>query len=966
MRRPGGMALVAIALIAATVGFVFHGTGWLGGAERASVDTRFSIRGEREASKDVVIVAMDDATLKAAGRYPLDRRSHARVIRNLTKAGAGVLAYDVQFTEESDNPDSDNALIEAVADSPRVVLATTEVADDGTTQIFGGGHGIAYSGATESASLLPADGDGVLRQMSMNIKGLPTLSVAAVRALPSFRGLIASDGRRPVDWAGPAGTFRQLRFSDVERNAFPAADVRGKLVVVGATAQAGKDFHRTPVDDHMPGPEATANAAATALAGFPLQASGWWLDALAILALALVVPLVCRWFGTMPAVIAGVLAVAVFLLVAQVLFNRGTIVSVVPPLAAAAAALVLTPFAHVPSRVPLGGPLERLGPRGANPRTRRLVAGSLLGAAALIVGLVLVLQATHALERLELSTVNYRFDVRGSEGPDEEQVLVAIDEYTYTAPPKPTWPFDRHDHADAIRNLLDAGAKVIAYDVQFSERSDDKRADAALEAAIEAARGKIVLATTEVRADGSYEVFGNPHRRGQPGPLMSFSGFPTDDDAKIRRVSRDKDGLPSLSVEVARLASGRPVTPPTAEDNWIDFPGPPETRRTISFAKVRDGLFDPSVVRGKIVMVGATANVNQDRHSTSTSGNTLMAGPEIHMAAVRTALEGYPLRSGPGWLNVLAVVLLGLLAPIAGLRLRVGPALAIGAAGIGVLLVGSQVLFQSEGVINHVAYPFIAGLAAMLVTGIVHGLTTALEREQARDAFARFVPEAVVDQVLADADGVRLGGVRGEATVMFSDLRGFTSFSETLEPERVIEALNKYLTEMSEAILDHGGTLVAYMGDGIMAVFGAPLKAADHADRALDAARDMLSRMDGFNGWLREQGLHDGFKMGIGLNSGPVMSGNVGSERRLEYTALGDTTNTAARLEGMTKGTPHQLYVADSTKQALTRPVDDLVEVGEAEVRGRKAKVKLWSLRESAALAAEEPELAANATQREP
>ena len=237
-------------------------------------------------------------------------------------------------------------------------------------------------------------------------------------------------------------------------------------------------------------------------------------------------------------------------------------------------------------------------------------------------------------------------------------------------------------------------------------------------------------------------------------------------------------------------------------------------------------------------------------------------------------------------------------------------------------------------------------MAGVLATGAIHGLTVAFEREQARDAFARFVPESVVDQVLADAEGVRLGGVRGEATVMFSDLRGFTSFSETLEPERVIESLNRYLTQMSEAILDHGGTLVAYMGDGIMAVFGAPLKQEDHADRALEAARDMLGRMDGFNGWLREQGLHDGFKMGIGLNSGPVMSGNVGSERRLEYTALGDTTNTAARLEGMTKGTPHQLYISDTTRQALTRPVEDIVEVGEAEVRGRKAKVKLWSLRD--------------------
>jgi adenylate cyclase len=204
----------------------------------------------------------------------------------------------------------------------------------------------------------------------------------------------------------------------------------------------------------------------------------------------------------------------------------------------------------------------------------------------------------------------------------------------------------------------------------------------------------------------------------------------------------------------------------------------------------------------------------------------------------------------------------------------------------------------------------------------------------------------VVDEVLRSADGLRLGGVQREATVMFSDLRGFTSFAETLEPALVIDSLNRYLTAMSEAILDHGGTLVAYMGDGIMAVFGAPLQQEDHADRALAASREMLERLEGFNQWLRDEEMHDGFKMGIGLNSGRVMSGHVGSERRLEYTALGDTTNTAARLEGMTKGTPYQLYVADSTRVLLKQPADDLIEVGEFEVRGRRAKIKLWALQE--------------------
>ncbi len=180
---------------------------------------------------------------------------------------------------------------------------------------------------------------------------------------------------------------------------------------------------------------------------------------------------------------------------------------------------------------------------------------------------------------------------------------------------------------------------------------------------------------------------------------------------------------------------------------------------------------------------------------------------------------------------------------------------------------------------------------------------------------------------------------------MFTDLRGFTTFAETLTPDHVIDVLNHYLSEMSDAILDHGGTLVAYMGDGIMAVFGAPIAQGDHADRALSTAREMLAvRLPRFNAWLREQDLGSGFRMGIGLNSGPVMSGNVGSERRVEYTAVGDATNVAARIEQYTKGTPHQLLVSGTTKDFLTAPPEDLVFVEEIELRGRRAHTVLWAL----------------------
>jgi adenylate cyclase len=124
----------------------------------------------------------------------------------------------------------------------------------------------------------------------------------------------------------------------------------------------------------------------------------------------------------------------------------------------------------------------------------------------------------------------------------------------------------------------------------------------------------------------------------------------------------------------------------------------------------------------------------------------------------------------------------------------------------------------------------------------------------------------------------------------------------------------------------------------------------DHADRALRTAREMLEvRLPRFNDWIRSQGLGDGFRMGIGLNSGNVMSGHVGSERRVEYAAVGDTTNTASRIESMTKGTPHQLLLSDSTKEALVTPADDLVFHEEVEIRGRVARMKLWGLAESQA-----------------
>jgi class 3 adenylate cyclase len=237
-------------------------------------------------------------------------------------------------------------------------------------------------------------------------------------------------------------------------------------------------------------------------------------------------------------------------------------------------------------------------------------------------------------------------------------------------------------------------------------------------------------------------------------------------------------------------------------------------------------------------------------------------------------------------------------------------------------------------------------LRARISAGLTKKRLHELERERLRGVFSRFVPEHVVDDVLERTDeDLRLGGSRDVGTVMFADLRGFTGFSESTAPKRVIELLNEYFSEMIDALFEHGGTLVGYRGDGLLAVFGAPIPLEDHADRSLAAAREMLEvRLPRFNRWLREQGLGEGFSMGIGLNSGACMSGNVGSSRQLEYTVHGDTVNTAARLETMTKTAKRSVLMAESTYQALVDPPADLAFVGEFNLRGKESTIRLWTL----------------------
>jgi adenylate cyclase len=569
-------------------------------------------------------------------------------------------------------------------------------------------------------------------------------------------------------------------------------------------------------------------------------------------------------------------------------------------------------------------------------------------------GLVLVAYGTHLFAsgsgwdlfgNLELSSVDVRFSIRGERGPPPNLVVVKVDDVTFDELDE-RWPFRRSFHARLIRKLKHEGAKVIAFDVQFSEPSagnegaeEDNQFGLAARAA-----GNLVFSTLEVDDQGRPNFLGGEEGIRFVRARVGNGNFDDDPGGFDRRVPYEIDGLKSFSVVTVERATGKRVPQFSGDKKLIDFRGPTGTVRSVSYSRVLSGHFPKDIFRGKIVVVGTTALSQQDIHPVS-FGSEQMPGPEIQANAISTILNGLPLEYAPAGLNLALIVLLGLLAPLASLRLSLLWTLVLALSAAVLFLVSVQVAFNHGRVLSFV-YPFGALTLSSIGSLAAHYLLSAFERERVRDVFSRFVPESVVEQVLARTDDdLRLGGVSLVGTIMFTDLRGFTTFSESLPADRVIQAVNYYLSEMTEAILEHEGTLVSYEGDGIMAVFGAPIEQSDHADRGVATAREMLEvRLPRFNAWLREQDLGQGFKMGIGLNTGPFMSGNVGSERRLEYTVIGDSTNTASRLQGMTKGQAYLFYMADSTREALMEDVDDLIFVDEFDVRGRQEKVKIWSI----------------------
>jgi CHASE2 domain-containing sensor protein len=329
--------LACVALLAFAVGAAVDSTGALDGLERATIKTRFDVRGV-DRPDDVVVVAIDAKSFDVLRQqWPFPRSLHGKAIRRLHAAGAREVVYDVQFTEPT-SPHEDLALYDAIDAAGGAVLATSESGPDGHTNVLGGDANLRRIGARAAASDLHNDASGAVTRFPREVSNLETMPVAAAKragAAPLPDGAFGEHGAL-IDFRGPPGTIRTVSFSDVIRGEFAPGTFRGRVVVVGASAPTLRDVHSTPVggDEPMAGAEVQANAIWTALHGAPLhEPSG--LTSLALIALlALVAPLVALCGSVLLAAFAVPLAGALFVVAAQLAFNGGIVLTVVPPLVA--------------------------------------------------------------------------------------------------------------------------------------------------------------------------------------------------------------------------------------------------------------------------------------------------------------------------------------------------------------------------------------------------------------------------------------------------------------------------------------------------------------------------------------------------------------------------------------------------------------------------------------------------------
>ncbi len=601
-------------------------------------------------------------------------------------------------------------------------------------------------------------------------------------------------------------------------------------------------------------------------------------------------------------------------------------------------------------------------------------------------------------ERVESLFLDLRFQLRNRLAPPpvpRDIVIVEIDERSLETYGR--WPWSRTRQAGLIERIMEAGPKVLAVDIFYPE-PESPRADNALARTLRRHQGRIVLAAGFDTAPGTREppdyLFDNAVMNVQDASrlrqavavtklklsidaLSSQAGLghvysPADLDGKLRwellTIRYNGDLYPSLALITAVLAEGRSIEDivvfggRAVRTGWTDVPtdpagrmrinylGPERTLPYISAADVLAGAADHSLLRDRIVLLGTSAISTFDFVVTPFSAR--MPGVEKSATVIVNVLHGRFLRSAPLSVTALALLAGGLFLAFLLPRVPARPGLC---SSFSVLLLYfglNQYLFTWQGYYVNFLYPFGNMLGIAVFAAGYKYLTEERKARELRRMFSHYVSPKIVERLLEDPESAKLGGLRKEVTVLFSDVRGFTTFSEKRRPEEVVEHLNEYLQEMTDIIFKWEGTLDKFVGDEIMAFWGAPLDQPDHAERAVKCALNMSDRLGELQAKWRAEG-KEPLDNGIGLNTGDVLVGNIGSaDKKMDYTIIGDHVNLGARVETLTRKYDSRVLITEFTYEKVRHLVEDgrlyrvdMKEMDTVKVKGKDIPVRIFGIR---------------------
>ncbi len=542
--------------------------------------------------------------------------------------------------------------------------------------------------------------------------------------------------------------------------------------------------------------------------------------------------------------------------------------------------------------------------------------------------------------------------------------IIAIDEKTLAAlGPFGSW--DRQIYADLIQRLMQKQAKpaAIGFDIMmFGDIAAD--GDAAFAKSAEQ-HGNVCVA--------SHIVFGEELMVGQNGaayldnlkPKMLETPYPALDAAAVSgfaNMGADSDGIvrkSTLSVDFegetlynfaaacymayARQLGITPVMPGVdSYGRWnIPFAGYPGDFEAVSLIDVLDGSIDPRLFDGCMVLVGAYAPGLQDAYYVPIDKAEQMYGVEIHANIIQAMLDGMYVLSADPFITAIIYSLAAALLYIAFRRIKKAWLSALLLAGtISANILIGILLYRSGYVINLVYLP-LAAIAIYIVTLVLGYINESAQRKRVTNAFKKYVAPQVVEEIVKEGRyDIELGGENKDIAVMFVDIRGFTPMSERLAPEEVVEVLNSYLNLTTEAIFKNSGTLDKFIGDATMAIFNAPFDLEDYVFKAAQTALDIVSGAKELEERLyKNHGERVAF--GIGLNCGEAIVGNIGCKIRMDYTAIGDTVNTAARLES--KAAPSQILMSEAFYSIIKERVMAR-EVGAIPLKGKSREILIYEL----------------------